>query len=82
MIAHFMHNAISITAQHSEGLKPWLVSLGFPGTADAPMPGAWVAAAGALVTIGVLICLVSPRRDPTAEFLPEQIQTSAVFTKV
>ena len=74
MIAHFMHNAISVTANHPDGLKPWLVSLGYPEAADASMPGTWVVAAGALVAIGVLICLVSPRREQVAEALQPQMQ--------
>jgi membrane protease YdiL (CAAX protease family) len=74
MIAHFMHNAISVTANHPDGLKPWLVSLGYPEAADASLPAAWVAAAGALLVIGVLICLVSPRREHVAEALRPQVQ--------
>ncbi|MBU0617461.1 MAG: CPBP family intramembrane metalloprotease, partial [Planctomycetes bacterium] len=74
MIAHFMHNAISVTATHPDGLKPWLVSLGYPEAADASMPGTWVVAASALVAIGVLICLVSPRREQVAKALQPQMQ--------
>jgi membrane protease YdiL (CAAX protease family) len=64
MIAHFMHNAISITAARADGLKPWLMALGYPEASGAPLPDSWVIVATALVGIGVLICLVSPRREP------------------
>ncbi len=76
MIAHFMHNAISITANHPAGLKPWLTSLGYPDAADASLPGMWVLAAGMLVTIGVLICFVAPRREHPVELPRPQVQTS------
>jgi sodium transport system permease protein len=74
MIAHFMHNAISVTASHPDGLKPWLVSLGYPEAADASVPGTWVLAASVLVAVGVLICLVSPRREQTRKALEPQMQ--------
>lgn len=75
MIAHFLHNAISVTANHPDGLKPWLVRLGYPEAADASLPAGWVVAAAALVAIGVLICFISPRREPAAETLQPQVQT-------
>jgi len=74
IIAHFMHNAVSITANHPAGLRPWLVGLGYPEAADAPVPGTWVVAAGVLVAIGVLICLLSPRREQPAKIPQPQVQ--------
>lgn len=76
MIAHFMHNALSITANHPEGLKPWLTRLGYPDAPGASLPGTWVIGAAVLVAIGVLICLVSPRREPQTRLPQPQAQAS------
>ena len=62
MLAHFMHNAISLTANHADALKPWLVSLGYPDAPGDTIPTSWVLAAGALIVVGILICFMSPRR--------------------
>ena len=61
MIAHFMHNAISVLAVHPAGLKPWLFAhLGF--TAES-LPLNWVWGAAALASLGVVICLFFPKRE-------------------
>lgn len=57
ILAHFMHNAISVTASHPDGLKPLLTSLGFPDAAEADIPGMWVLAAAGLTALGIVICL-------------------------
>jgi len=77
MILHFMHNAISITAHHPAGLKPLLVSLGFSDDPQAVVPGVWVVGASALVAVGVLICIASPRRERQAHLPQPQTQPSA-----
>ncbi len=65
MIAHFLHNALSILATHPLGLNRWLARYGFPAAgSDEVLPGAWVAAAAALALLGVLLCIVAPRRRP------------------
>ena len=67
MLAHLMHNAISVTVlTHPKAVAPYLTPLGFPLDPSADLPTAWVAVAGALSAIGVLICLLSPRRQPAA----------------
>ncbi len=77
MILHFMHNAISITAHHPEGLKPMLTSLGFFKEQDVTaVPGIWLVGAGALVVVGLLICLTSPRREQPAHVSQPQARIS------
>ena len=61
MIAHFMHNAISVLAAHPQGLQPWLESEF--GVGAAALPQNWVIGAAALSALGVTICLVFPRRE-------------------
>ena len=67
MIAHFMHNAISVTANHPDGIKPFLVWMGYPEAADAPLPDTWVMVAAGLTVIAILICLISPRPEIPAQ---------------
>ncbi len=70
MVAHFLHNALSILATHPLGLNGYLTRYGFPAAGtDQALPGAWVAAAGALTLLGVLLCIIAPRResDPIAD---------------
>jgi membrane protease YdiL (CAAX protease family) len=76
MLAHFLHNAISITATHPDGLKPWLLRMGFSDEPTAGLPTAWVIGAAALMTIGVLICLISPRREAVGRLSQPQAQTA------
>ena len=77
MIAHFLHNAITVTAGHPDGLRPWLLRLGYPEAADAPIPTTWVIAAAVLVALGVLICLGSPRREHAASVPQPQAQATS-----
>jgi len=65
MIAHFMHNAISVLAGRADGLQPVLDSLGFPTAADAGVPAAWTAGALTLVGVGIALCFL-PRRASAA----------------
>jgi len=76
MIAHFMHNAISVLAVHPAGLKPWLAGLGFGDDPGAMLPSTWVIGAAVLAAIGVLICVVSPRREPQEAVV--KVQTAQV----
>ncbi|MFQ5806398.1 MAG: type II CAAX prenyl endopeptidase Rce1 family protein, partial [Phycisphaerae bacterium] len=66
MILHFMHNAITITVAHPHGIRSLLVDWGFPAEPAAELPDTWLIAAGTVLFIGVLICVVSPRRDRPA----------------
>ena len=74
MIAHFMHNSISLTASRADGIKPFLVGLGYPEAADAPLPETWVMAAAALTGVGILICLFSPRSEKPEQVSETQVQ--------
>lgn len=59
MLAHVLHNGLSLLTSHDQGLKPWITSLGF----DAENPGTtWVLCAAAATGLGVLLCLAAPRR--------------------
>lgn len=66
MLAHFMHNAISILRGHDEGLGPWLKGIGF-NPVDGNPPDVWVWGALAAVAVGILICLFAARREESIE---------------
>ncbi|MCH8807347.1 MAG: CPBP family intramembrane metalloprotease [Planctomycetes bacterium] len=61
MIAHCMHNTISILAASSEGggIQGWLREVGFADGADGMLepPLLWICGAVGLVAIGILLCL-------------------------
>jgi len=69
MIAHFMHNALTIMAGSNEGFRAMLSRIGYPTDPEAPMPTSWVAVAALVVTAGILICVFSPKRgvEPLAD---------------
>lgn len=63
MLAHALHNGISILAFRPDGLQPLLIAAGFPALETKPLPANWLIAAAALVSIGIAICVFgAPRR--------------------
>ncbi len=62
ILAHLMHNAISLLSDRDDGLKPLLKRLGHPMIEDAPPPWPWMVGAGVLIAAGVLLCLMAPKR--------------------
>lgn len=63
VLTHMAHNAMSLLAVHPRGLEPLLGSLGLAIDRGA-FPIGWLAAALALMLIGLLICLFDPQREP------------------
>lgn len=61
MIAHFMHNGITVLRSREGPFSDWLERTGFPRTADNP-PDTWVWAAAGAVVLGILICVFAARR--------------------
>lgn len=70
MLAHLMHNALSILATHPAGLAPWLSRLGLAPDRPEGLPTGWIAVAAAVAGLGVLICLAAPRRERPATAVP------------
>lgn len=58
MLAHMMHNGLSILAERSDALKPHLESFGF--TADVPAPQAWLICAVMATVAALAICVAMP----------------------
>lgn len=61
MLAHAMHNGISLLASRSDGLKPWLDNLGMSMESKTGPPDAWIVGACILAGVGVLISFVRPQ---------------------
>jgi ABC-2 type transport system permease protein/sodium transport system permease protein len=61
VLAHFMHNAISISSTREDGLLPLLDRLGYADADGMPTAG-WLIGACVLLLIGVLLCLLAPAR--------------------
>jgi membrane protease YdiL (CAAX protease family) len=55
MIAHFMHNGISVLAERDDVLKPWLTQMGFVESGMPPM--LWLIGAAVVTAIGVILCV-------------------------
>ena len=62
ILAHLMHNALLVLSGRADALKPLLARLGYvlPDSGMPPVP--WLVGAAVLVIIGVLICVLGPRR--------------------
>ena len=57
MLAHFMHNAISLAIARDDGLRPLLTHLGFdPLAENATIPLWWLCLAALLTLAGLLLC--------------------------
>lgn len=60
ILAHFMHNALSVTFSRPDGLKPFLSGLGYPAD-GSPLPIAWVLPAALLAGVALTLCLLGGR---------------------
>lgn len=63
MLAHLMHNGLSVLAARADGLKPWLERIGLVMEAEGLPPWPWLAGAAGLAVAGVLVAF-SVRRVP------------------
>jgi len=58
VLAHLLHNGITLLSERRDGLQPLLDWLGYPtGDVAAASPWPWVLAAGGLLMCGLLLCL-------------------------
>lgn len=66
MLAHMMHNGLTVLMARADGLAPWLERVGFlnPDSDSAFPPPAWLIGAGLLVAVGIGLCLFAPRGRP------------------
>jgi len=65
VLAHLLHNSITVLAQHPSGLQPLLDSLGYLTDDGLPaMP--WVVGAGVLLALGLTLCAVGTHRPGPA----------------
>jgi ABC-2 type transport system permease protein/sodium transport system permease protein len=67
MLAHALHNAISLLSVRSDVLQPWLERAGFPADATALPPPAWLGGAAVLTLAGLLLCLRTRSAPPALE---------------
>jgi len=67
MLAHALHNGLSVLADRPDGLKPLLARLGFTLSDKAPPPLPWVLGALTLTALGIAICLFAPKREIALE---------------
>jgi sodium transport system permease protein len=71
MLAHFMHNGISIAASRTDALAPLLAKFGFSMTGDGQPPLQWIVAAAVLTGIGLALCLSERQPDERADPLAQ-----------
>jgi hypothetical protein len=57
ILAHAMHNALTILSTRPDGLLPLLERFAFPSDENAALPAAWLWCAAATCAIGVLLSL-------------------------
>lgn len=71
VLAHFLHNGISILSTRTDGLQPILQRLGYPAGVEGQIPSAWTFSAGALVLVGLMLCaMLRPARTAEPETDP------------
>ena len=71
ILAHLMHNGISVASRAVDGLRSFLEALGMPADPTAAWPAVWLIVAAALALLGLLLCLrMQAHRDDPA-FAPE-----------
>lgn len=70
MIAHVLHNGLTLAGSRDALLKPTLTRLGYPTDPLAPAALPWMLAAASLLLSGLALCLRAPRR-PRAD-APQQ----------
>lgn len=63
VVAHVLHNGMTVAAIHPDLLKNWLEARGFHASIDTLPPTSWLLAAAAVVSVGVLLALLEPRRQ-------------------
>lgn len=62
VVAHLLHNGISGLSARGDGLKPLLERMGYALNEAGYPPTPWLAAAGAILALGILLCLSAPAR--------------------
>jgi membrane protease YdiL (CAAX protease family) len=62
VVAHLLHNGISGLSARGDGLKPLLERMGYALNEAGYPPTPWLAAAGAILAVGILLCLFAPTR--------------------
>jgi len=68
ILAHVMHNGLTLAAARPDGLQPLLQRLGYTVNADTGMPPyPWLVGAAVLCALGALLCLVGRRSARTLE---------------
>lgn len=67
MLAHAMHNGITVLASSPDGLQKQLENWGLSAVEGAPIPPTWIAAALALTALGTLLCFVGTPREAASE---------------
>lgn len=65
MLAHFMHNALTLITQHPQGIGASLEAVGIVEANGDPTPACLIGAL-VIVAIGVLLCLIRPQRQGDA----------------
>lgn len=68
ILAHFMHNALSVTFSRADGLAPLLSRIGYPTDGVSAPSNAWVFGAAAMTVVGLMICFSArqTQRKPAA----------------
>lgn len=61
MLAHFMHNGLSLLMQRETFARHFIEWLGYPGDKTASPPPQWLIGAAVLTLIGFVLCLRLPR---------------------
>jgi membrane protease YdiL (CAAX protease family) len=64
ILAHLMHNTISLLSLRTDGLKPFLTNLGLALDEQTGPSDTWVLGALAVTAFGVCICLFWPTAAP------------------
>lgn len=62
MLAHFLHNGITVMMGQQTPLRQLLEAMGYPGDSNAAPPGWWVLAATGLLLVGLALCIRMPAR--------------------
>lgn len=78
VLAHFLHNAITVLSVQDPGLKPWLEQVGCVTGDNGLPPIPWIIGAAVLSTIGLLLCLFAPARETALERFARIRQTGGI----
>ncbi|MFO0838823.1 MAG: ABC transporter permease subunit/CPBP intramembrane protease [Phycisphaerae bacterium] len=76
MLAHFMHNCVSVLTQQIPQFNQWLEQNGMPSGLDAAPSPTWIIAASIAVLVGVITLAISPREQVVPR-LPAAQQSGA-----